>query len=604
MLQPVARPATHNAAAGAKAGAMVTRYAHRSRWPHATDRDRRRLLRRLLVGRLAVDAVPETTLVALACGNLLHDLLGIAPTAREASRLRARYEMLFSQTVVGAYEDVLDGRRKLMPVGIFTGVQGQANGAILTRHLVEEVLQMAPADVPRQINMHVFRKHRLASMLAVAFRASPSAAVLAAYPGRYHPWEFARCPQRFWKGARGRQNAIAATRWLFEKKLRWRVATIARRCSQETFVANGLSGMLQHVFGSSPFRALDAAYPGRFKPWDLPHVSTSYWKGDVGRKHAAGAIRWMIDERLVWSEEQVKDRLSRKHFQAHRLGGLLSGRYKFSLVAALEDAYPGRYRPWELRKVPQSFWKGPQARAHAATATRWLIEERLGWNQAQVKLLLSTRVFYENALRGMLKNFYRYSVWRALDDAYPGRYPRAELYSFGKVGAHRDPLVLTLVTGARLLMDAFRLGAKEACRRNGFTTSQYQALRRAVEALGVDGLVAKPSARDFDVRVQQAVLQLTQRPPGLYAPRKPRGLGAAAEAGALDLLQRHPGLGRGSILQAMRKRGFKVDDNRLRTFLSHYELSTLDARLAAAGGMPQELRELLAQALPFLHPSR
>ena len=91
---------------------------------------------------------------------------------------------------------------------------------------------------------------------------------------------------------------------------------------------------------------------------------------------------------------------------------------------------------------------------------------------------------------------------------------------------------------------------------------------------------------------------------GLYAPRKPRGLGAAAEAGALDLVQRHPGLGRGSIVQAMRKRGFNVDEDRLRTFLRHYGLSTLNARLAASGGMPQELRKLLSQALPFLHPSR
>lgn len=73
-------------------------------------------------------------------------------------------------------------------------------------------------------------------MLAL-FRASPFQALNAVYPNRFKEWELNNVPNNFWP----RENAIAAVKWVIDKKL----------------------------FNRDSFQAIDAAYPGRFNPQEF-----------------------------------------------------------------------------------------------------------------------------------------------------------------------------------------------------------------------------------------------------------------------------------------------------------------------------------------------
>lgn len=76
-------------------------------------------------------------------------------------------------------------------------------------------------------------------------------------PGKYKKWEITKTVS--WT----REEAISATKWLIEEKLKYDFET-ACNIRVEDFAAYHLDGMLQKVYNHSVFEALEAAYPGVF----------------------------------------------------------------------------------------------------------------------------------------------------------------------------------------------------------------------------------------------------------------------------------------------------------------------------------------------------
>ena len=89
--------------------------------------------------------------------------------------------------------------------------------------------------------------------------------------------------------------------------------------------------------------------------------------------------------------------------------------YNGSVWQAINAAYPGQFREWELKNVPGNFWNEETG----IQATRWLIEEKLKWNNNDIKEKISYKVFIDNELSGMIQQVYHDSVWQAINAAYP-----------------------------------------------------------------------------------------------------------------------------------------------------------------------------------------
>ena len=67
----------------------------------------------------------------------------------------------------------------------------------------------------------------------------------------------------------------------------------------------------------------------------------------------------------------------------------------------MENAYPGKYKPWQLHYTTKMYWNLETAKE----ATKWLIEEKLMWDNEDVKKYLSLEIFYENGLRYIYQNY-------------------------------------------------------------------------------------------------------------------------------------------------------------------------------------------------------
>jgi hypothetical protein len=226
-----------------------------------------------------------------------------------------------------------------------------------------------------------------------------------------------RFPNNFFQGELGRQRAGVITRYLLEDKLGIRVEEIPRAIHKRLFYENGLTWMLGSCFDWSPYKAIDNAYPGRFHKWQF-NVK-GMWQGPDRFGLAARATRWMIEEQERVPVDEIPQRISATTFGKYNLRGMLSVCFKGSFFRAIENAYPGRFHPWEFRNVPKNFWQGEQGLANARRATRWLCEEVLGVPRDRVFQDVTYHLFREHGLGGMLTGCFKGSSIQALHNAYP-----------------------------------------------------------------------------------------------------------------------------------------------------------------------------------------
>lgn len=226
-----------------------------------------------------------------------------------------------------------------------------------------------------------------------------------------------RFPNNFFHGDRGRARAAAITRYLLEDKLKITVEDIPRAIHKKLFYENGLTWMLGSCFDWSPYKAIDNAYPGRFHKWQF-NVK-GMWQGPDRFKLAAEATRWMIEEKERVATEDIPRRISATTFGKYNLRGMLSVCFKGSFFRAIENAYPGRFHPWEFRNVPKNFWQGEQGMVNARRATRWLCEEVLRVPRDRVFQDVTYHLFREHGLGGMLTGCFSGSSIQALHNAYP-----------------------------------------------------------------------------------------------------------------------------------------------------------------------------------------
>ena len=230
-------------------------------------------------------------------------------------------------------------------------------------------------------------------------------------------------PSGTWKCDEKYENAKNVTKTLIERVLKWTYEDIRNKLTLNIFKKYSVLSMLVKVFNGSPYLAIENAYPGKFKPWELPCVSNSFWN----LKTAKEATIWLIEEKLKWNDDDIKEKLSANTFIKNSLTSIIS-LFNGSPYLAIENAYPGKFKPWELPSVPKKNWNVKTARE----ATIWLIEEKLKWSDEDVRRNLSKNTFKENSLRGMLNLLFNGSPYLAIENAYPRKFKAWEFSKTSK----------------------------------------------------------------------------------------------------------------------------------------------------------------------------
>ncbi|MFT5875940.1 MAG: hypothetical protein ACI8WT_004940 [Clostridium sp.] len=173
-------------------------------------------------------------------------------------------------------------------------------------------------------------------MLQGVYNGSFFNAINSAYPNKFNQWELStNCPHNYWTLERG----IEATKWLIEEKLKWSENDIKKFIRVSTFTTNGLGGMFGIVYDASPFKAINALYPGKIKPWEVTQIPKQYWTIESGIE----ATKWLVEEKLKLSKADIKKNLSLNVFNENGLGRMLQKCFNKSVSMALKLAYPDTF---------------------------------------------------------------------------------------------------------------------------------------------------------------------------------------------------------------------------------------------------------------------
>ena len=119
--------------------------------------------------------------------------------------------------------------------------------------------------------------------------------------------------------------------WLVETKLKCSNDGCIVNISSDMFDNNKVSTVLD-LFGGSPFKAINKAYPERFKMWQFKSVSRNYWKDDNNIKEA---IEWLIKEKLKKTNCNIIF-LSMNDFIDNDLSSLYKNRFRCKNALLLE----------------------------------------------------------------------------------------------------------------------------------------------------------------------------------------------------------------------------------------------------------------------------
>lgn len=151
------------------------------------------------------------------------------------------------------------------------------------------------------------------------------------------------------------------------------------------------------------------------------------WVNKNSKEISRKLVIWLIEEHLQLTDTQIKNQISYNFFAKYKLRTMLYKIYNNSPYAMLNDIYPGRFKPWELRHASVMLWQDPKNRI---AATKWLIEDKLKFTDDVLKDELSTKLFKDNGLNGMLSQVYNHSPFKAIDEAYPNKFHRYDFRNY------------------------------------------------------------------------------------------------------------------------------------------------------------------------------
>ena len=323
--------------------------------------------------------------------------------------MKVKYSTIGDIDIIKMYKEILEGTRRGFINGVWQRPDAIPNAIKVTKYLIEEELKLSDKELKGRLSKNLFRENHLYGMLYNCFNDSPYQAINTAYPNKFKEWEFKKTTKNWTK-----EMGIEATRWLIEEKLKLSEEELKEKLSVKLFKSNELGGMFYNCFNDSPYQAINLVYPNKFKEWEFNSVPKNFWTKEKG----AEATRWLIEEKLKLSDEELKEKLSYELFKHNGLGSMLRNCFNASPYQAINTAYPNKFKEWEFSVTPSNFW----TKEKGIEATRWLVEEKLKLSYEGLEENLSFVLFDENGLRGMLQYCFDGSYKKALQETYPDKF--------------------------------------------------------------------------------------------------------------------------------------------------------------------------------------
>jgi hypothetical protein len=289
-------------------------------------------------------------------------------------------------------------------------------------HLLVHLTCANIEDAPKVVNYDTFVKFGLQYFLWIFFSNSPYRALAMAYPD-LRPEDMKRRPNGYWQQPDSIEKALKDLRVLLISS-GYLEESIPLVVNDRFLVDHGLRTPLNKFWNGSPFAFLDAAFPGRYMPWQMS-VTPIHCFAD--RQQVIKAVKWLVEEvmeidvsnmnkREIW-RYKVDKKITKDKFEDNGLRGLLN-RFDNSPERIIRFVYPKKFFEWSF-PGKDKWSRGEASLKLAAKATIWVIEK---YAKIEPSPNIKYKFFVENGLHGMItskKLGFNSSPKAALKNAYP-----------------------------------------------------------------------------------------------------------------------------------------------------------------------------------------
>ena len=148
-----------------------------------------------------------------------------------------------------------------------------------------------------------------------------------------------------------------------------------------------------------------------------------FWEYCI-REERVAIIRYFIKDILKWDDKTLFKNLDNYVFKEYKLERMLLVHYNNNFFKAINDAWPGKYKPWQFSKNPIE----KSTERTAVEATRWHIEKQLKMSTGQVYKRLCSDDFEKNNLGSMLRTVFEGSIPIAVQKAFPEKHFKSCLF--------------------------------------------------------------------------------------------------------------------------------------------------------------------------------
>ncbi|MGA5662836.1 DUF4046 domain-containing protein [Bacillus bombysepticus] len=275
---------------------------------------------------------------------------------------------------------------------------------------IEEKEKLTDNELLEVYNVHWLSSHKLNSPCRIFWKGIPYIMINELYPNRFKEWEFKKTRSNSWT----RKKALKALKWVIEEKEQMDNRQIRIKISVLWLAQKGLRTPLERYWNDSPFNFINELYPCRFKEWEFQMTPKNYWT----KERALEALKWTIEEKEKLTKEQLIQVYNRKWIINQGLRTPLERFWNNSPYAMLNKTYPGKFKEWELNRVPCGFW----TKERALEALKWTIEEKEKLTKEQLIQVYNRKWIINQGLRTPLEKFWSSNIHAMLNELYPKQF--------------------------------------------------------------------------------------------------------------------------------------------------------------------------------------
>ncbi|MDT3766301.1 DUF4046 domain-containing protein [Priestia filamentosa] len=143
-----------------------------------------------------------------------------------------------------------------------------------------------------------------------------------------------------------------------------------------------------------------------------------FFSGEEGKKYVKYMTCYLLEERLSIPIDKIPVRVQANILWSHRLKPPAMI-YGWNYYDVIENAYPGRFKPWEFQQVPHKYWHGKEGKNRAIEAVKHVIENELNIPIEEIPLHVNLHFFKKYHLYGVF-DIFEQSPFQVIQAVYPG----------------------------------------------------------------------------------------------------------------------------------------------------------------------------------------